>query len=206
MPPATGPSSLDASAASADFSAQAVEQCLEACRDYLQLIANRELPSEIQPKCAPSDLVQQTLAEAWQSFANFRGQSEVELRGWLKRILVNNIHDATRKYRDTAKRGVAREIPLHGDGSQELSLNNLPADDQSPSACAAAQEDLSLLKETLSELPPHYAEVIRLRNLEDLPFADIGRQLSLSADSARKLWERAVRRLAKDLKRRNGSD
>jgi RNA polymerase sigma-70 factor (subfamily 1) len=166
----------------------------------LQLIANRELPGEIRPKCAPSDVVQQTLTEAWQSLAEFRGETDAELRGWLKRILVNNIRDATRKYRDTAKRGIAREVPLLG---EDALIEQLPAQDESPSACASAQEDLSLLKETLGELPPHYAEVIRLRNLEDLPFGEIGRQLSLTADSARKLWERAIRRLAKELKRRH---
>jgi RNA polymerase sigma-70 factor (subfamily 1) len=182
---------------------QTVGSWLEACRDYLQLIANRELPDEVRPKCAPSDVVQLTITEAWQSFAEFRGQSEAELRGWLKRILVNNIRDATRKYRDTAKRGVAREVPLTGAGSKDVLIHQIPAPDKSPSANAAAQEDLTQLKEALSELPPHYAEVIRLRNLEDLPFSEIGRQLCLTADSARKLWERAVRRLAKELKQRH---
>lgn len=214
MPRGTSPRSSAAVAgtAGADSSAagpspailnQAVGSWLEACRDYLQLIAHRELPVEVRPKCAPSDVVQQTITEAWQSIGEFRGQSDAELRGWLKRILVNNIRDATRKYRDCAKRGVAREVPLNGEGSKNALIEQIPAADKSPSACAAVQEDLSRLKEAISELPPHYAEVIRLRNLDDLPFGEIGRQLCLTADSARKLWERAVRRLAKELRQRH---
>jgi DNA-directed RNA polymerase specialized sigma24 family protein len=51
----------------------------------------------------------------------------------------------------------------------------------------------------------HYVEVIRLRNLEYRSFVEIGPMLELSADSARKLWERAVERLTRELKPTHGS-
>ena len=144
--------------------------------------------------------MQQSLAEAWQGFDQFRGRNERELRGWLRRILLNNVRDTIRALRDTAKRGGAPEISLAADGSQHGLAWRLATDDTSPSGCAAEREDLARLAEKLDEMPSHYAQIIRLRNIEYLSFADIGRRLELNPEAARKLWERAVRRLANELR------
>ena len=98
-------------------SSHALGGLLETCRDYLLLVANSEVPGDIRPKVAASDLVQQSLAEAWQAFGDFEGQNQFQLRGWLRQILLNNLRDTIRGFRDTAKRGAATEIPLAGENS-----------------------------------------------------------------------------------------
>src|SRR5689334_1370544 len=90
----------------------ALGSVLESCRDYLLLVANEEVPCELQPKAAPSDLVQQTFLEATRSFSDFAGQTDQELLRWLQQILLNNIRDTTRRYRQRAKRDIGREVPL----------------------------------------------------------------------------------------------
>jgi DNA-directed RNA polymerase specialized sigma24 family protein len=81
----------------------------------------------------------------------------------------------------------------------------LASPEPSPSAIAVATEEQRLLDNALAKMPIHYVGVIRLRNLEYRSFPEIGTALNLSADSARKLWERAVERLTRELNSCHGN-
>lgn len=85
---------------------------LEASRRFLLSIANAELPSALRAKGGASDLVQETLAVAHQSIHQFRGQTEVELRAWLRTILAREMAMFRRRYLDTDARDVSREVRL----------------------------------------------------------------------------------------------
>src|SRR5262245_50318676 len=97
-------------------SQEALGLALEACRNYLLLIAERELDPDLRAKGGASDLVQETFLEAFRDFSRFHGTSEVELLAWLRQLLLHNLANFARRYRDTAKRQVGREVPLHGAG------------------------------------------------------------------------------------------
>ncbi len=73
-------------------------------RNYLLLVANRNLDVDLRAKVSPSDLVQQTFLEAQRDFAQFHGNREEELLAWLDRILANNIANESRRYRGTDMR------------------------------------------------------------------------------------------------------
>ena len=49
---------------------------LDACRAYLLLIAGREPDTQLRAKAGASDLVQETLLEAFRDFAGFHGDTE----------------------------------------------------------------------------------------------------------------------------------
>src|SRR5262249_54728266 len=87
----------------------ALGRVLEVCRRYLLLIADRQLDADLRAKGGASDLVQETFLEAQRDFAQFAGNSEEELRAWLRRMLLNNLGNFTRRYRATGKRAVGRE-------------------------------------------------------------------------------------------------
>ena len=184
----------------------ALGQILQDCRDYLLLVSNQEVPSDIRQKVAASDLVQQSLAEACRDFYQFTGHSDDDLRAWLRRILLNNLADATRGFRHTGKREVAREIPLGTEDSKNGIFSQLLADSPSPSRCAIVAEEQAKLFRVLERLPERYSQIIRLRNLEYRSLAEIGSCMGLSADAARKLWKRAVERLAAELRSCSGKD
>jgi RNA polymerase sigma-70 factor (ECF subfamily) len=58
-----------------------------------------------------------------------------------------------------------------------------------------------LLADAIAQLPPDYREVVVLRHLEELPFAEVAARMERTVDSVQKLWVRALvnlRRIMKD--------
>ena len=78
------------------------ERLFGACRNYVDILARAEMAGWLKAKVDASDLVQQTLLDAYRGLNNFRGTTEAEWLGWLRRILTNNAADYIR--RETAKK------------------------------------------------------------------------------------------------------
>src|SRR5262249_25779684 len=134
----------------------ALGQALEACRGYLLLVAQGELAPDVRAKGGASDLVQETLLEAYRDFGRFHGDSEGELLAWLRRLLLNNLADFTRQYRETGKRRLDREA-APPDGS--AAGGGPAAVGPSPSSQAAAAEQLAAVRRVLDRLPEDYRRV-----------------------------------------------
>jgi RNA polymerase sigma-70 factor (ECF subfamily) len=165
----------------------------------LLLIARRELGPQLQAKCGASDLVQQSVLDALRDFERFEGTSEADLLHWLRRLLLNNLADVTRRYRDTDKRRAEREVPIEaGDSSCERG-GGLAADGTSPSGAAMAREQADTVKRALGRLPDDYRRVLLLRYQDGLQFEEIGRAMGGTANAARKLLLRAVQRVRREL-------
>jgi RNA polymerase sigma-70 factor (ECF subfamily) len=146
----------------------------------------------LQAKADESDLVQDTLLQAHKDFPAFRGQTSASLYGWLRGILHHLCLQFVRRFRDGSNRQSSREVPL----PHKKAAESLVADDSTPSQTAARQEEADLLRETFLRLPPHDQQVIALHYFKELSFAEVGRQMGSSEEAARKLWGRAVDRLA----------
>jgi RNA polymerase sigma-70 factor (ECF subfamily) len=180
-------------------SLEALGQALDGCRGYLLGIAERELGPDLQAKGGASDVVQQTLMEACQDFGRFQGDSETDLLQWLCRLLLNNLADFARHYRDTDKRQLGRERALDaGDASTERG-GGLAGCGPSPSRQAMAHEQAAALQRVLERLPEEYRRVIVLRYQEERSFEEIGQLLDLTSNAARKLLLRAVERVQREL-------
>src|SRR3954453_23881731 len=103
-------------------------------RPYLYLLARSHTGRRHQARIDPSDIVHQTLLDAHQKDAQFRGKSAAELMGWLRQILANNLADAVRGMA-RAKRDVTRERSLDHELNDSFSLADgwLAAVQSSPS-------------------------------------------------------------------------
>jgi RNA polymerase sigma-70 factor (ECF subfamily) len=175
-------------------SQEAVGRALEACRGYLLLIANRELGADLQPKGAPSDLVQETFLQAHRDFGQFRGDSDEELLAWLRCLLQHRLANFARGFRGTQKRGLGREVALGTDSAAAP-----PTPEDTPSVQMMAREQAEAVEQALARLPKDYRRVILLRYQENRTFEEIGALLGRSAEAARKLWWRALERVQEDL-------
>jgi RNA polymerase sigma-70 factor (ECF subfamily) len=185
--------------AARDGSGEALGQVLQACRGYLMLIARHEVDAALQPKGGPSDLVQDTFLEAQRDFDRFHGTTEAELKAWLRQMLLYNVANFARRYRDTAKRQVDREVGLPVSGDSESPGLRLVADALSPSRQAMANEQTQAVSRALERIPPESRQVLLLRYQEEKTFEEIGVIMQRTASSARTLWLQALEQLQREM-------
>lgn len=173
---------------------------LHVYRNYLKILVISQLERKLLARVSPSDVVQETFLEASRDFGQFRGKSSQEFWGWLRSILVNNLHRVVEQHVLTKKRDVRREISLEAlANSLEQSTTRLetilPASGSSPSGNLQQAELEIHLADKLAELPEDYRTVIVLRHIEAMPFEEIGKRMERSSGAARMLWFRAIQAL-----------
>jgi RNA polymerase sigma-70 factor (ECF subfamily) len=177
----------------------ALGQALEACRNYLLLVAEREMDPRLKAKGGASDVVQQTFLEAQRDFGRFDGTTESELLAWLRRMLLNNVANFRRHWAGTEKRRADREQPLAPPDASRLGGSWIADGGPTPSRELMADERDAAVRAAVERLPEDYRQVLRLRYEEDRPFEEIAAIMSRSANAVRKLWARAVERLEEEL-------
>lgn len=180
-------------------SREALGEILESCRNYLLLIAEKELGPGLRAKGGASDLVQETFLDAQRDFDHFHGTCEEELLAWLRRLLANNLTNFARRFRGTGKRQIGREVPLDVGTATQPRGERFPGPTPTPGDQLIAQEQAQAVWQALDRLPPDYREVLLLRCRDGHSFDEIGRRTNRSRNAAQKLWARALERLHLDL-------
>ena len=173
--------------------------------NYLRAVAAIRMDDRLRSRCSASDVVQETLLNAYRDFPHFRGRTKAEFLGWLRQILVNTVLRMTERHVGTEKRAVRREISL--DTLQAVSRRSGPGDmladrGASPSSLVGRDEAADILLNQLGNLPPDYREVLILRHFQGLSFAEVGTRMSRSAGAVRMLWLRAIEQMHRLLENR----
>ena len=170
---------------------------------WLTVIARSQVESRFAAKFDPSDLVQQTLAQAVRDFPQFKGTTEPELLAWLRQILAHTLAHEIRRYAGTQKRDLDREVSLDQDltaVSQRFG-DLLPASGPTPSQNAVAADRQVQLARLLERLPPDYRDILVLRHLEGLSHDAIALRMNRKPGAVRMLWVRALARLREEVTR-----
>ncbi len=174
---------------------------LERFRDYLLLLARMQLGDRLQAKLDPSDIVQETLLEAHQKQAQFRGATDAELAAWLRQMLTYGVADAVRTF-GRAKRDAGLERSLE-ESSARLEAW-LAAEQSSPSERAQREEEMLQLADALAQLPADQRRAVELKHLEGCTVADIAKRLDKSTTAVGGLLRRGMTRLRKLLQAKAG--
>lgn len=127
------------------------------------------------------DVLQETLVQAWQHLAGFRG--EAGFSTWVTRILINRCHNAHR-----ARRPIG---PLPDDHAAA----GMPA---TPAAetLAVAQQRHEAVRRALRQLPVDQRAPLVLTTFGGYTYAETGRILGISESAAKVRAHRARRALA----------
>jgi RNA polymerase sigma-70 factor (ECF subfamily) len=180
---------------------EAIGRLLEQFRPVLHAVVAAALDRNLQSKADASDIVQDSLLEAHCTFGNFRGQTPEELLAWLKQILLHNLSNFRRQYRETEMRNIRREVGLPTSSPVAVPGDLLASDSVFPVEKAANREELTRLGRALEGLPLAYRRVIAWHQWENQSFEEIGQRLGRSAEGARQIWWRAIQLLRKELTR-----
>lgn len=173
---------------------------LERFRPYLQVLARTHLDPRLRGKLDPSDVVQDALVQAVRAIDQYRGESDPELAGWLRQILIRTLSNAVRSF-GQEKRDAGREQVIAA-AVEETSVRLeawLAADVTSPSQHAARNEDLVRLASALERLPDAQREALTLHHLQRWTLDAVAKQMGRTPAAVAGLIKRALRQLRADL-------
>jgi RNA polymerase sigma-70 factor (ECF subfamily) len=175
----------------------ALGRLLEQYSQYLTLLARMQIGKRLQGKVDAADLVQEVFLNVHRQFPQFRGTTEAEFVAWLRRIMAGQFALTLRRYMGTKGRDVnlERDLVVELDQSSLALDRGLVASYSTPSQHASRREQAVLLAEALGKLSEDHREVIVLRHLETLSFAEVAVRMNRTENSVYKLWVRALANL-----------
>ncbi|QDV54902.1 sigma-70 family RNA polymerase sigma factor [Rosistilla oblonga] len=168
---------------------------------YLTALARAQLSPRYRAKVGVSDIVQQSMIQAYQAIDDFRGTTDVELRAWLRQILARNlIHVDRDLHRD--KRNIDRERSLEDRlGQSSLCLEKLLAgSDPTPSQNIATSERVVQLAAALETLPEAQREAVRMHYLEGKKLSEVAGLLDRSTGAVAGLLHRGLKALREGMR------
>ena len=183
-----------------DLASEGEDRALERYREYLLMLARVQLDPRLREKMDASDVVQQTMLEAYQQRDRFRGSTEAQRAAWLRQILAHNLADALRGFR-RAKRDVGRERSLRQalDQSSARLEAWLVKEQSSPSQRAARNEQVLQLVEALETLSEPQREAVQLHYWQGWSLSEIGEHLDRSTAAVAGLLQRGLKKLRRQL-------
>jgi RNA polymerase sigma-70 factor (ECF subfamily) len=176
---------------------------LEQFREFLCGLARGRFPARLRGKLDPSDVVQQTLLEAHGRRDQFRGGTDGECAAWLRLMLLHNLADAGRRFRQ-AGRDLDRERPLTpGSSASAPGPGDVPAEQPSPSQQAARAEQAARLAQELTALPGAQRQAVVLHYWEGASLAEIAREMHRTPAAVAGLLKRGLKQLRARLREAN---
>jgi RNA polymerase sigma-70 factor (ECF subfamily) len=169
---------------------------LERYRDFLHLLAVAEIAPTLRRRLEPSDVVQQTMLEAFEKRAQFQGTTERQLAEWLRQMLRHNVKDAIRGLR-CQKRNIAREQSLASPSSDSPAkrIDRVTACLSTPSQALAATEELLQMSQAIAQLPKDQREAVVLHHLQGRTLAELASHFNRHPSAVAGLLHRGLKRL-----------
>jgi len=173
-----------------------IDRVLKRYRGFLRLLAELHLDPRLRGKLDASDIVQQSMIQAYEAWDQFRGVTDGERLVWLRKIVARNVLHALRDFR-RGKRDVCRELSLErviDDSSARLECW-LSAGQSTPSHCAERAEQLLQIADAVDNLPHAQRDAVVLFYWQGCSLAQISENMGRSVSAVVGLLHRGVTRL-----------
>jgi RNA polymerase sigma-70 factor (ECF subfamily) len=175
---------------------EAVNTALEEYRAYLETLTFIQIDPRLQAQVRQSDIVQDTLVEAWLELNSLQALDDVARRRRLRRMLINNLLDKVREV--TAAYHDPRLERSLEESAYRLK-SQLIAEDRSPIELVEEEEEKELLRErllkALAQLPERERQALILQKYHDCTLAEIAEHLGCTAGAVAGLQKRGLERL-----------
>jgi len=175
---------------------QALTELLEACGP----IVRQRLANAISPLWRSAidedDVMQVSYMEAFLRIDRFQPSDSGSFTAWLTRIAQNNLRDAIKELEAAKRPNPRRRAELRSPEDSCVALVELlGATSTTPSRQAARGEAVTAVDHALALLPPDYAKVIRMYDLEGRDAAEVAAAVGRSKGAVFMLRARAHDRL-----------
>jgi RNA polymerase sigma-70 factor (ECF subfamily) len=175
-----------------DADRSVLAKLLEEFRPSLRAEAREDLGANLRKRADESDITQMTLLTAVDEFAAFRGETDNQLRAWLRAIQRQHIAALARQ-QNAAKRGAGREINPSADSS--VAKVDLVESGCRPSRRMQLQELRQQIDRALGGLPESQQCVVRMRFLDEFSTQEIAELTGQSERAVAGLLRRGMTRL-----------
>lgn len=164
----------------------ALDTLIQRLTPRLEAAAQQMVKGSLGARLRRSDLVQSALMQVMKGIGTFRGASEAEFGAWALRVLKNEGLQRRRFFARDKRSGP-------------------PPDPQqivaTPSREVSRAEDRDLLERAIEALEPDQRTALRMKIIEERPYAEIAAALERSEPATRMLVARARRNLALEIER-----
>jgi RNA polymerase sigma-70 factor (ECF subfamily) len=177
----------------------AAHQLLELHRDRLRAMIALRLDRRLSARVDPSDVLQETLAEAHQKLPEYLRTQPIPFYPWLRRMAWEKIVHLHRQHLLAQARAVTREerfdVALPDESALDLA-QRLIAKGSSPSRQMLQDELKARVQAALGRLDTRDREVLVLRYLEQLTIEETAVTLELSPEAVKSRARRALERFS----------
>jgi RNA polymerase sigma-70 factor (ECF subfamily) len=184
-------------ACAAEGDPAALGQLLERHRQRLRHMIALRLDRRLQARLDPSDVLQETLAEAARRLADYARLRPLPFYPWLRQLAWERLVQLHRRHVRAGKRSVRREqadLPISEESALELA-DRLVSRGSSPSARLHRSEQRRRVQAILEQLAESDREVLILRYLEHLSTQELAAILGLTPAGVKTRQLRALQRL-----------
>ncbi len=154
----------------------AVNDLMGRHRDRLERMVAIRMDGRLARRIDPSDVVQDTMAEASRRLPEYLNNRPIAFYPWLRQLAWNRLVDLYRYHVGSAKRSVNQEVSSgmgFSDESVVVLARQLAISGTSPSQNMLQKELREQVRSALEQLPEQYREVLMMRHLEQLPIKEI---------------------------------
>jgi RNA polymerase sigma-70 factor (ECF subfamily) len=174
---------------------------LEKNRDYLKFLARTHLSRHYHGRLDPSDIVQQSMLQAFRSLEQYRGTTEQEKLGWLRKILIHTVaHEVRRLHTE------GRDIELERSIEQEIEASSFVLDrflvdsQPSPGQRACTEERNLAMAIAIEALPDPQRAVVIMKFWHDMTISQIADSLNVPFAKTTALMRSATKSLKSALR------
>jgi RNA polymerase sigma-70 factor (ECF subfamily) len=162
--------------------------------EWITSYVHRHLGGVVRQRAETQDVVQEVFVRLLERGPHFSVGSRGLFRRLMAHIIQNTLVSMARRY-GAAARTPERERSL-GSGTVLYLEGDAPRRPVTPPPEHAARaEERDWIRLALELLDPLDQAILRLRDWEELPFAEAGRQVGLAEDAARMRYQRALHKL-----------
>lgn len=176
----------------------ALRRLLDRHREDLRRMIAARLDRRLAARLDPSDVLQEALADAGRKLFQYARERPLPFYPWLRSLAAERLALAHRRHIRVAGRSVCLEHPCDhdpSDGPDAVLVNRLAASGTSPTGNVRREELRHRVRRALGALSEVGREVLVLRYLEGLPFAEVAIVLGITENAAKVRHFRALERM-----------
>lgn len=171
---------------------RAVGDLLQRERSRLRRTVEIRLDERIRTRVDPSDILQESFAEAVRRLPEYLERRAVPFYVWLRKIVEDRLVDAHRRHLKSLGRSVTREV---NPAQSRLSLDLLASTSMGAVSRISREEARQVVRRALLELSEADQKLLLMRHVEQLRVREIAFILNIGEGAAKSRLRRSLERL-----------